>query len=109
MSSAKNGARSFPESGWLSSLGEEQQKQVLLYLSESAMKKCSQQEKIEFSQTLAKENQDVQRIMSEWLDLDKPNKEMPMNIDNQKLKVLEIQISSPFYAFEIFEKLRNNH
>lgn len=105
LEAAPQGAKLFPQSKWLSSLDERKQKEVLLYLSSSIMDSCSYEEKNQFKLALNKESQDVQKILSEWLELKRPKVEKPLGIDDKALGELESQISSPFHAFAVFKQL----
>ncbi len=106
LESARQGTKSFPQSKWLSSLDESKQKKVLLYLSSSIMDSCSYEEKNQFKLVLSKESQDVQKILSEWLELKRPKAEKPLGIDDKALGELESQISSPFHAFAVFNQIK---
>lgn len=104
----REGDYPFLRSGWLRSLDEDEQKQVIIYLSSSIMAKCSIKEKEDFVLALRHETEDVQKIITKSLHLDIPIKPRPAGVDERQLDILASQITSPFNAFHAFEALKKS-
>lgn len=106
LQSTSDGATQFPKSEWLSSLDQHEQKTILIYLSNMAMNNCIEKEKESLKFRLTKENSDVQKIISKWLELDKEKVEKPSGVDEYQLENLESQITTPFNTFQVFELIK---
>ncbi|MBY7667249.1 hypothetical protein JIW05_07705 [Vibrio anguillarum] len=104
MAMTLEGANAFPDSAWLRSLDEPKQKEVVVYLSKYSMQSCFDEKKRSFESMLSKESDDVQKIITEWLEL---NRKLPRpeGVDEHELMKLEAQIISPFNAFDVIETL----
>lgn len=103
---AKNGVHSFPESQWLRSLTEKDQKQVLSYLAQYAYNLCISEEVKVVKMSLAKQSDDIQLFFNQYVGLHEFKQEPPKGIDRVELNILQNVIKQPFIANEIYESIK---
>lgn len=103
---AKNGLRSFPDSQWLRSLTENDQKQVLSYLAQYAYNSCISEEVNKVEMSLAKQSDDIQLFFNQYVGLHEFKQEPPKGVDIPELNILQKEIKQPFIANEIYESIK---
>lgn len=93
-----------PHNSWLPTLTEQQQREVIVYLSRQAIFRCQQPSQKIFINRLSLENEDVQNVINDILYI----VEEPVfegNVDKEKLSQLTSQTNRPFDIFQAFDAL----
>ncbi|EGR2026973.1 hypothetical protein DYB89_18090 [Vibrio cholerae] len=100
------GSQFFPASDWLANLKNEEKQLVVSYLSQYAFNKCLEPQVKHFEQELAKESPSVQRFIKEQVAMFPYIAQKPDGIDEEQLHNIEINITMPFIASEVYESLK---
>ncbi|EKF9423055.1 hypothetical protein AB6Q85_003739 [Vibrio cholerae] len=100
------GSQFFPDSDWLANLKNEEKQLVVSYLSQYAFNKCLEPQVKHFEQELAKESPSVQRFIKEQVAMFPYIAQKPDGIDEGQLHNIEINITRPFIASQVYESLK---